>query len=300
MGWQFQRIGTVSGLGDMSQSIATILIPYSEAHAHLVARAEWSAKRQSVPCDVIAALSPGTPAKHRNYPLYHEVTTPFVVWLDADDHMERNFVEECLRYYETGRYVYTAYTMWNKIVIPDAKRPFADGNHLITTLYPTEVFKSLGGFDENLPGHEDIDFYLKSIASGVCGVLCPKPLVHYEPDGQRSTAFAENPAAEIIRKRTLELYGGTQTIMGCCGGEGVPFTGDPGKQQPGDVLVQALWAGCRDELDLSRTRKVRACGGQSLWIDLATAQSNPAKYRILANPAEAPKKQDVLQMAGLT
>lgn len=283
-------------------SLATILIPYGKSHERIAHRAVWSAQRQTVQCDVIAAFSPGTPAIHRNYPLHHDVQTPFVVWLDADDWLEADYVAECLRSYETGHYVYTAYAMWNKVVVPDAKHPFANGNHLITTLYPTEAFKALGGFDEALPGYEDNAFYLKSISSGICGILCPKPLLHYEPDGQRSESFAAMKEAEAIRERVIQSYGGTQTIMSaCCGGLGEPFKGDPGAFHEGDVLAMALWGGCRNETDLSGSRVVRACGGQTLWIDLATAQAFPQKYRILStSPMNTPDKRDVMQQAGLT
>jgi glycosyltransferase involved in cell wall biosynthesis len=39
--------------------------------------------------------------------LLERVSTPFVVFLDADDYIEPNFVERCLAVWQPGRYVYT-------------------------------------------------------------------------------------------------------------------------------------------------------------------------------------------------
>lgn len=288
-------------MGCLLSAIATILIPYYGKHELIVKRAVASAYAQSVFCDVVAELSPGTPAHVRNLPLTRDIRTPFVVFLDADDYLSQDFVEECLRTYERGHYVYTGYTMGAKTVTPPAANPFWNNCHLVTTLFPTEAFKALGGFDLTLPGYEDTDLYLRAHMQGICGVLNPKPLVHYTADGQRSETFAALKEADTIREMVLSRNGGKATLMGCCGEPGLPFEGDPGQPQPGDVLAIALWSGIRDEIDLSRTRKIRGGNGSKVFVDRATAEAYPQKYQIIGDAKSlTPDKGDVLRQAGLT
>lgn len=280
--------------------IATILIPFSEKHSTIVKRAMASATAQTIFCDVIAEPSPGSPAPVRNLPLTRDIRTDFVVWLDADDYLEPDFVEQCLRAYEKGRYVYTGWIEGKAVKTPPAQAPFHNNHHLITTLYPTEVFKALGGFDATLPGYEDNDFYLRSIQRGICGVLVPKPLLHYTAAGQRSESFAALAEAARIRELVTARNGGVRTIMGCCGEPGVPFAGDPGAYHDGDVLAETLWSGLRSEVDLSRTRIIRGGNGQQVWVDRATAIAQPHKYRIVKDYRDlTPNKEQVLRDAGL-
>lgn len=289
-------------MGASLSRVATILIPFSPKHSIIVKRAVASAYAQTVFCDVIVEQSPGSPAHVRNAPITRDIQTPFVVFLDADDSIEPTFVEECVRAYERGRYVYTGYTMGDRVVIPPASNPFADNCHLVTTLYPTEVFKHLGGFDADLPGYEDSDFYLRSIANGICGVLVPKPLLHYTADGQRSETFAALAEAARIRELVTDRNGGKRTIMSpCCGEPGEPFEGDPGAYHEGDVLVETLWSGMKSETDLSRTRVIRGGNGMKVWVDRATAIAQPHKYKIVKDLHElTPQKEDVLKLAGLS
>lgn len=151
-------------------TVATIYIPYSPAHAEIRHRAIDSAERQTVKCKVLSSLSLNTPATFRNVARFAD--TPFVTFLDADDVLENNFIEECLKVYEQGKYVYTSWMCGDVLRTPNLCVTREDDyrSHLVTTLYPAAVFKALGGFNETLPGHEDVDFYLRSARAGVCGV----------------------------------------------------------------------------------------------------------------------------------
>lgn len=280
--------------------VATVLIPVSAAHyaTNVYMRALESARNQTVECDVQWSISPETPAKLRNTGM--DVSTPFVVFLDCDDWIEPTFIEQCLRAYEQGYYVYTGYHMGYKTVTPSDESPFADGHHLVTTLYPTEAFKYLNGFDETLPGGEDLDFYLRSIQAGVCGKLCPLPLVHYTANGNRSEAYFANPDYHNTQAAIWQRYGGKQVAMACCGLPGEQAQIPAGERVEGDLLSEALWAGIRTEIGHKTGRKYRGGNRSKIWVAPADIEAAPSLYRPVPNPkAMSPDRANVLKMAGL-
>lgn len=241
----------------MSNPVATILIPFSEQHRQLAEAAIASARAQTVAVDVIADLSPNTPAYLRNLPLRETIDTPFIVFLDADDVLEPDFVAQCLHAYEPGHYVYTAWYHDTFIMRPRACNPylahdFHDGEgvvggwHFVTTLMPTQAFIALGGFDETLPGMEDTDLYMRAGYKGLCGKYLDKPLVHYRGgDGHRSHAFRDLPEYHDLRRSIYERNGGILASMcnaGCNGttpGSQAPLNAQ-GKQE-GDIQAIALY-----------------------------------------------------------
>jgi hypothetical protein len=277
--------------------IATVIIPIGEYHRDIAQRAMDSAKRQTIQCLVLPVISANTPAHGRN--MAEDVETPFVVWLDADDWLESNFVEECLNVYEQGKYVYTGYIMGHRHVTPPARNPFGDGsNHLVTTLYPTGAFRYVGGFDETLPGNEDLDFYLRSQSAGVCGVLCPKPLLHYTADGQRSEVYHRRADQNQIKRMIIERNGGYD--MGCCGMPGTPQAPDSGEQQPGDILAEALWMGIRKEPGHATGRVYRSGNHARLWVSPADAAAMPHLFRVVQDARSfTPDRAQVLKQSGL-
>lgn len=284
----------------MSNPVATIIIPFAPYHAHLVNRAIDSALCQTVPCEVIFRESPVTPARVRNEGM--DATTPFVVWLDADDVLATTFVEDCLRVYERGKYIYTTWLEGDTIRSP-RDCPFFQGSyHIVTTLYPTALFKYIGGFDETLPGGEDIDFYLKSSRYGICGTFLNKPLVARPDDsGQRSKDYIAMDVHDKIRDGIVEKHGGVINIMGCCGGQGAPAGNNPGAQMPGDVLAQTLWAGMRSENGHVSGRMYIGGNGNHIWVDPADADAMPRFFRVVQDLRQlAPDKETVLKAAGLT
>lgn len=282
----------------MSNPVATILIPYADYHAHLVDRAIDSAVWQTVDCDVIALESPKTPAVVRNTP----VKTPFVIFLDADDYLLPTFTEECLRVYEQGYYVYTDWTEGELLRKP-APCPFLNGSyHIVSTLYPAAILQAIGGFDETLPGGEDVDFYLKSASRGICGIYLNKPLVARPDDsGLRSRAYVELDTHDEILHQIVMKHGGVNNIMGCCGETGSPAGNNPGAQMPGDVLAQTLWAGMHSENGHVTGRMYIGGNGNQIWVDPADLAVMPSFFRQVQDLSKiAPNREQVLRTAGLT
>lgn len=284
-------------------TVATIFIPFSDAHKTIVEKAYRSALSQTVKCEVVMEASPNTPALLRNRA--QNAKSEFVTFLDADDWLEPTFIEDCLRAYVRGKYVYTSWLCGNVLQKPNLCVGYGNDkdyhSHLVTTLYPSVYFNYIGGFDETLNGHEDVDFYLRSAKRGICGVHLDKPLVHYTEHGQRSKLFT---ADAVKMKNTMDaIYlsnGGQKTIMGCCGGSGAQAVQNPGEDFPGSVKAQALWAGMRSEVGLATGRVYRGGNGSILNVHPDDIAQRPDLFKVVKDLSKlAPSKEVALKAAGL-
>jgi len=291
----------------MADAIATIIVPFAPYHANIVERAVKSAEVQTIRCDVKAIESIGTPAIGRNYG--KTVDTPFLVFLDADDILHPSFVAECLLDYQEGKYVFTSWAegagQW--VFKPKPCAWSGESFHIVTTLYPTALFKYLGGFDETLPGHEDADFYMRSYAAGICGIHLDKPLVLRPDDtGQRSKDFHARADYKDIIERVALRNGGMARIMACCGNPDSAVQADPGAGQPGDVLAETLWTGMRSEYSPYSQRLYVGGNGSKLMVsptDIERLKDNQGRplFRATRDPRQlAPKREQVLKQSGLT
>lgn len=278
--------------------LATVVIPYTPAHKPLVSRAVESVKAQTVACTWVAGESQGTPAILRNHAM--DFDTPFTVFLDADDWLEPTFIEDCLRVYREGKYVYTGWYMGYQVVTPAACNPFANGHHLVTTLYPTRLFQYIGGFNPDLPGGEDLDFYLRSARHGICGLLCDRPLMHYTGDGDRSAKYEGDVRYFDTQDSIWQRNGGKEAAMSCCGLPGTPAPSNPGEKQEGDVLSETLWAGMRKEVGHATGRVYRGGNRDKIWVSPADVAAMPSLFRPVPDVKRmSPERADVLRQAGL-
>lgn len=113
----------------------------------------------------------------------------FLVFLDADDMLKPRFLEATLRaYQQNGRYAYTDWFTQDergqKEIHPTPEYSFEaiwqrPSIHAVTALIPRKAFHDVGGFDESLPAFEDVDFYMKLLTKGYCGVRVPEALLLY-------------------------------------------------------------------------------------------------------------------------
>lgn len=260
----------------------SIAIPYAPYHEAVVHRATASAQAQTVSCDVIVYEdADGLGAGHARNQLMARVNTPFVVFLDADDWIEPTFVERCIEAYERhhcARYIFTDWLEEDAVKqAPDC--PWTGGTwHCVTTFLPTAWARSVGGFDETLPGAEDSAFYLSLCYKGMCGARLALPLFHYGKEGKRARAFVSSPQYGMIRERISAKFRGL--TMACCGnGDGATPMNE---KQPGDVLAQALWLGNRTEHGrVSGRMYPRTGNGKELWIDPRDAQVSPHLWRVV-------------------
>lgn len=279
--------------------IASIYIPVAEYHRDIAHRAVQSAQLQTVPVKIFARECVGTPATFRNLAL--KADTPFVIFLDADDVLDKTFVEATLQAYVEGQYVYTNWYEGDFQRMPRECAWQDDSHHIVTTLYPTAVFKALGGFDETLPGHEDADFYIRSYSRGFCGVHLKQPLVSRPDDmGRRSKQFNARSDYSQYLMRTVEKYGGLAKVMACCGQGNFPAQNSGSEEQPGDVLVTALWQGTSIEAGRATGRKYIAGNHSQLRIAKEDLDLAPDRFKIVEDLRSlAPNKEISLRDAGL-
>lgn len=124
---------------------------------------------------------------------------PFLVFLDADDLLKPRFLELTLKAFrQHGRYAYTDWMTEEKQITfevhPAPEYSFQavwerPSLHAVTTLIPRVWFDAVGGFDESMSAFEDVDFYMKMLTHGFCGVRVPDPLlIYHTQSGFRRTA----------------------------------------------------------------------------------------------------------------
>lgn len=77
------------------------------------------------------------------------------------------------------------------------------------------------GFDDDLPGWEDWDFFLHCAVLGLCGRRIPEPLFAYRfttgQNRERDLAHAEE-LLPILKERYGDYFRGEKRMAGCCGG----------------------------------------------------------------------------------
>lgn len=177
-----------------------------------------------------------------------KVSTPFVVFLDADDLLTNTALESMLRRYALGdvSYVYGDWYDWNSDGTLKYMRATNEHRgewlrrccHIVTTLVPTQLARSIEGFDPDLRGWEDWEFYLRLNVAGYCGGRSPSPVMAYRlASGQRrQTAFQIN--AELLTQisATYGAYQRGEKEMAACRGCGE----DGGAQQAAQAFAATL------------------------------------------------------------
>ncbi len=254
------------------------------------------------------------PAWARNEGLRRS-TAPFVVLLDADDTIAPNFVERCLERYEDGMYVFTSWTIDTDDKI---RRPKADFDifqqsmtHTITTLIPRKALQYVGGFDESLPGMEDIDLFISLHSIGVCGVFLDEPLFHYNRTQGSSPVSPDKSPMEverwmadfykIIREKHRKHWGYN---MCKCRESGMSGVMSGGPQSDEDIMVMALFTPARFKGPASGRQYDKPRTGVPFYIHRTDAEQLSSdsylgryKVRILPSPREiAPDTQAVMDL----
>lgn len=149
------------------------------------------------------------------------------VLLDADDYLQPTALEEMLRAYTPGKYVYTDWYVSETGEISttpeyDCKTILHKMHHSVTCLYEKEAWEKVGGFDESLRGWEDWDFIIALNAIGeCCGVRVPRPLFYYRLyAGQRREELYANRdelKVEMFNKWQPYIEGRLKMACGSCG-----------------------------------------------------------------------------------
>lgn len=294
----------------------TFVIPVSPEHTDIAQRAINSVEAQTIPCQLVVFVDHQRKGAGfaRNRGL-ESVKTPFVSFLDADDKVEPQFAEFTLRIMglvDSSNYIYTNWLtrdgervafapcdMWRRIEfkekplnIPEFELEQERGIwfhktwHPVTTLIPTSAAARIGGFDENMTGLEDTDFYQRLALSKICGVHLNAALFHYLEGGQRSINAVRSGQAALIAQYMTNRY--KEYPMGCCG-DNKPTNTQPGNEPlPGDVLAAAIYAGNRQEWGLISGRLYPRTGnGKLLYMDERDINAAPHMWRKATDTQQA-------------
>lgn len=278
----------------------TVITPIAPHHRALYKQAADSVLAQTVPVRHIAQIDERGegPGAIRNR-LLAQVDTEYVAFLDADDWLDPTFAAKTLAALRPGRYVYTDW--WKddqQVRVPAA--PWCTGSfHLVTAVVPTEAARAIGGFDEDLPGMEDTDFYLRLLLHGVCGIHIKKPLVHYRADGGRASHIHKSGEVDRLQGILTARYGGKS--VSCCG-DIIEVDNTPvNERRDGDVLAMAKWGGNSTRNGLVTGRLYpRTSYPKQVWIDPRDAAAAPQHWEVVveeAPPAKANGHQSGQQKA---
>lgn len=99
-------------------------------------------------------------------------------------------------------------------------QPTGDPTHiytwnLITSLVPKIWHDEVGGFDEDMPSWEDVDYFWRLAKRGFCFARVPEPLVvyHFYTGGRRDLGHSQHQA---LYQYLIDKHGGLEIIM-CSG-----------------------------------------------------------------------------------
>ena len=145
----------------------------------------------------------------------------WLLFLDADDMLAENYVQECLKHTDKADIIYPDVLLWcywgKEAPKPNAWHPA--GNKIepkemlrsnqwlvVSSLMRRKVYEDLGGFDPVLPVFEDWDFFLKAIIAGFTFRRANTYLKYRQRTNSRNRQ-SEDIRQEVIKKIRARYQG---------------------------------------------------------------------------------------------
>lgn len=188
---------------------ASIVIPCYN-YGEYLSEAIESALNQTVSCEIIVVNDGSTDNTlqiAQNYPVrivnkengglasarnagIKLATSDYICCLDADDKLDKHFIEETLGKNDIVGVSQVEFGDSNNIWKPPHEHPifenFKNYNCInCSSLFRKEIWDKIGGYDENMhyQGYEDWDFWLRATKAGYNVTVIDKPLVFYRKHG---------------------------------------------------------------------------------------------------------------------
>jgi peptidoglycan/xylan/chitin deacetylase (PgdA/CDA1 family)/GT2 family glycosyltransferase len=174
----------VASVHQQTQPAAELLV-VDDGSTDPFTRQELAAlEREGVP---VESIPHGGVAAARNHGV-RRTTAPLLLMLDADDELTPQCLERMTAVLAADPSLAVVSCALRSRLQPDevwtppplalvATLAFA-GLH-VSSLFRRTVWAVAGGFDEELEGHEDLDFWVAAAVEGFRGVVLPEPLVVY-------------------------------------------------------------------------------------------------------------------------
>lgn len=186
-------------------------------------------------------------------------TGEYILCLDADDRLKPNGLQtlwdaRCpvgvvygdLEYFGDRAGVHTL-PPWSLEILLRGTSPLP-----ITSLHRREAWRLAGGFDERLPGMEDVDYWIKLAQVGVCGYHVDGIIFEYRRHTASRQAGLEannrermRACVEIIQSRHRKVAGQMAAVQGNCskcpgrGGQGTGIVSElPPEVGPNTVRLR--------------------------------------------------------------
>jgi hypothetical protein len=291
------------------QAVADIIIPIAPAHQDKAQAAIESARRQTLPVNVITQIDAAQHgAAHTRNEAVKRGSASFLIFLDADDLLTPDFVAKTLAKWLEKQcgYVYTDWWRGQNIASAHEQNDMFDGGmyHIITTLLPRRAFEYVGGFDTTLPTLEDEDLYRRLQKIGLCAWRVPEPLVSYRAEYGQSSTVRDALLPEMdafFNQRDGHLKG--KKMCNCSSPGGVVPVNDSiyGAQMDGDVLAMALYTPRRVSSPTQQGRTYPApMMGYPIWVNPSDIVAKPNMWQPVAQQQEInPDVDTVLKLAGV-
>ena len=148
----------------------------------------------------------------------------YVVYLDADDKLEPEYIEKCLILAKaTGKYIYTDWFRRDRTIHRAENYRQDDiiamiGIHAVTMLIEKDLVLELGGFDENLTAWEDADLIMHLAIEGYCGQRLPEPLFEYDYDSGFRREFGvanKDELLDVVKSKYGDYMRGEKPMCKC-------------------------------------------------------------------------------------
>jgi glycosyltransferase involved in cell wall biosynthesis len=304
------------------QPEVSVIIPVGIGHEKLVIDALDSVENQTdFRWEVIVVNDTGKPLDLKGFPYARIINTEgmkgagharnlgikaatakLVVFLDADDMLEPEFIEKTLRMYiATGNYIYTDWinhTKDDKIELHETvdfnpETLFSKGMiHSITCLIPKKWLVEIKGFDESMVAWEDAELFFNLASKGYCGTRLAQPLFtyRYKTGTRREKAFEVfGSLKNYVYNKYKEFIDGEKKV--CCNNQRPKIKSDVqlGSNLTNEVMVRVEYTGPIGAENIVGTQTKQRYGrrskGDIFYVYDKDAKARPDLFNVIQENA---------------